>query len=504
MREAAWSGQTLIEAINLVGREAGLPLRYNRSSVTQWLTGITPRPPVPHVVAEALSRRLGRRITVGETGFDGPETEIDDRGTGPITRLATMAVEADPQRIATSLNRIYRLAVLSSPGEDTADDTRTPRGLRYSPLRVGQDDVETAGTMLRLFTAADNAIGAGYVRPVLILYLADAIAPLLQASPREVRDSLLQVATGLTYLCGLTCYDDELHGFAQRYFDITLRFCAEVEQVGLRSQTLCAMSVQALSLGYPGHALDLAQRAVSVASRADPPPGLAALLGQLAVARAATGDRRGALSDIDAARSRLRRGGDGEEAPADRHEAALAHQHGLMLAILNDRPRAIAELEFSARHRPDLERRSRALTLFRLADVQLRHGLLQESIQSWHRFLDDYPALKCGRARTALTLLPTFIQPYRNTPAAKALLARAAAMRRLPQVARDQRVLPIIPPQDLEVGHPLPAQWDRPFPRFCIGCGVRLGPSGTRRNRLYCGIDCRRRNYREHKKRTGG
>jgi hypothetical protein len=83
--ETGWTGHALAEAVNAVGREAGVPLRYDRSSVAHWLTGTRPPAHVRVFVAEALSRRLGRVVPVADTGL-GEAAAAGGRGR-PVTRV---------------------------------------------------------------------------------------------------------------------------------------------------------------------------------------------------------------------------------------------------------------------------------------------------------------------------------------------------------------------------------------------------------------------------------
>ena len=454
IKEAAWNGQNLSEAVNAVGREANLRLSYSRSSAGQWIAGMTPRRPVPHIVAEALSRRLSRPITLAEAGFDETPAEAEQRAEGPLRRLISLAVATDPSNLGTSPYRIYSLPGLPASALTVMGEVR--RVLASDPLkrsmRVDRKDVESAGVMLRLLTDADAVGGAGHIRPGLGLYLANTIAPSLYVSAPRIRAELLPVAARLAHLCGLMCYDDELHGFAQQYYRVALRLSAEAAEIGTQSLVLRAMSEQAVSLGHHDHALGLARDAVSVAAVTPSAPELATLLGQRAVAHAAAGDRNGALADMAAAQAHLKRVNGDERSLRDAPEATLACQRGLMLALLGDAPNAIAQMELSVRRRPSADRRSRAITLSRIANLQVRHGHLEEAIGTWHRFLDDYPAINSGRARTALTLLQSGIRPYQGSPAAGALLVRAMSLQqRLPHVTAGSPMVLTAPSRDMDI-----------------------------------------------------
>ena len=69
LREADWTNGELAHAVNTLGAAEGLSLRYDRTSVAHWLSGTRPRPPVPDLVAAALTQRTGRLVIAEDTGF---------------------------------------------------------------------------------------------------------------------------------------------------------------------------------------------------------------------------------------------------------------------------------------------------------------------------------------------------------------------------------------------------------------------------------------------------
>ncbi|MGP4115458.1 hypothetical protein ACTWP5_31745, partial [Streptomyces sp. 4N509B] len=75
LHEAGWTQEALARAVNALGEEIGAHLRYDRTAVAHWLAGTRPRPPVPQLAAEALTRRLGRVVTVAAAGFAAPAGE---------------------------------------------------------------------------------------------------------------------------------------------------------------------------------------------------------------------------------------------------------------------------------------------------------------------------------------------------------------------------------------------------------------------------------------------
>jgi tetratricopeptide (TPR) repeat protein len=228
------------------------------------------------------------------------------------------------------------------------------------------------------------------------------------------------------------CFDDQAHALAQRYYRAAAELAADNNDPAGYAVALRALSVQARTLGHHRHAIQLAETA---GIRKVAPARQAFLYGQ--VVATADGDRTSALTALTALAAAERRLDQatshtntgtraGSAAPmGDYHPAALAHQQAAVRALLGDREGAITALTTSLRHRPPEERRSRAITTARLAELHLAQGHLDQAITPWHAFLDDYPHLNSGRATTALKTLRSQLRPHATNPAAKHLLARA-------------------------------------------------------------------------------
>jgi tetratricopeptide (TPR) repeat protein len=446
--ETNWTEQQLAAAVNAVGAESGVALFYDRTAVAHWLAGTQPRPPVPELIAEAVSRRLGDRVTAADLDLTRRRPAEKNQaqaepGSGAEPRptewnedvAAELATLSGLQSAARRRSRRRPAAVpyrLEAPSRldwvRVVVETRLPAPSRPpSPA----DHVVAAEAMARVFSADDDAFGGSHCRRALAAYLSAALAPALHTRARPgVRRRLLTAATQLTYLCAFMCFDDELHGLAQRYYRATLRLAAENGDATRYAVTLRAMSVQAYALDHHRHAVQLAESAAETAGRTSP-ARKAFLLGQLAVATAADHDRVRATYCLSAAERALDKSsssGAGEEVIGRYHAAALAHQEAAVRALLGDTAGAVDALDTSIRHRPATERRSRAITLARLAELQLGLGHLEEAACTWHRFLDDYPDLASGRVTTALKTLRALLRPYARNPAARGVLHRATTI----------------------------------------------------------------------------
>jgi tetratricopeptide (TPR) repeat protein len=427
--ETGWSGQKFVSAINHLGAEVGLTLTYQRASVTQWLSGIRPRSPVPELMAEAFSRELGRHVTTSDLGLRPvipaprtPEQFTWQEGSAATALRGACATGHDGWPYQTAA-----LAVPAWPGMPTSHaDQVAPDA---TSTRPGRPEVRSAAAMVRMFSDADMMFGGGHARLALAGYLRSTVVPWLAGDTHPtVRRKLLIVAARLSYLCGFMCFDDELHGRAQRHYLTSLRLSAESADAISYALTLRALSVQARILGHCRPAVDLAEAAVRTATSRATPRVHAFLLGQLAVAHAADGNGHDAIAALAAAEKHLSHADGYTPGVAAYHASSLAHQQAATTACLGDRRNAIKALETSIRHRPAEERRSRAITLARLAELQLAEGHLEQACHTWRRFLDDYPHLASRRADTAMKTLRASTRPHQNQPAVRALLHRATAL----------------------------------------------------------------------------
>jgi tetratricopeptide (TPR) repeat protein len=439
LSEAGWTGDALARTVNAVGAESGMSLRYGRSSVAHWLSGMRPWRPIPDLVAEAFSRKLGRRVSIGDTGL--VQLEADEGVTIPPPRQADWW-EADaasrllaPQEVGAGgsvplASSGYRLSDLAVPSWSELSRMRQDRTwMADSAEKVERWQVRSATGMIQLFSDADFAFGGGHARLALSCYLAATITPWLRSTATPaVRRELLAAASRLTYLCGFMYFDDELHGAAQHYYLTNLKLVAEAGDATSYAVTLRALSGQARSLGHHREAVQLAEAAVCAATNTTDPQTSAFLFGQLAVAHAADGNHREAALYLIRAEHHLERVGEAPSPIGGYDVATLAHQQAAVRAKVGDRRGAIQALTVSIRHRPAAERRSRAITLARLAELQLDAGELEAACGTWQRFLLDYPYLRSRRVNRAFASMRARLRPYQNNSAVIALRRKMASL----------------------------------------------------------------------------
>jgi hypothetical protein len=138
--------------------------------------------------------------------------------------------------------------------------------------RVGQPDIEAIREVTQTFLRLDNLFGGGRARPTVVRYLHDEVTPLLRSGnyTEAVGQELFSAAAELTRLAGWMAYDLEQHGVAQRYLIQALRLAGEADDQALGGEILAGMSHQAVYIGQPDDALDLA-RAAQTSAQPDCP-----------------------------------------------------------------------------------------------------------------------------------------------------------------------------------------------------------------------------------------
>jgi hypothetical protein len=440
LAEAGWSGAALARALNALGTELSLPLHYDRSTIGHWLAGIRPRSPVPELVAEVLSRRLGRHVHVDDTGLaralaplpaEGSEPDPLPRGCDVLDRLDQLSRPID--RRSLNAAGVYSLAVLAIPNWSAPTGAAAPPGppgSRRSPVTM--EHVQAARSMLALLSQHDATFGAAPVRETLRQYLSTSVIPWLRAdAPARVRRELFTVAGHLVYLCAFAHYDTNRNATAQHYYLTGIALAREADDPLGYALGLRGLSVQAHALGHLAHADQLAEQAARVGVHHAPGHQQAFLLGQWAVTQAALGRGPPAAHHLAAAERHLDRS-TGSSPVGVYHPGSLAMQHSAVATALGDHTRAINELETSLRHRPGDECRSRAVSLADLAETHIRLGHLEQACHTWQAFLDLCPQLHSARVEDRVRRLNAHLRPHLGNRAVQTLYERAGLLGRRP------------------------------------------------------------------------
>ncbi|MFB7598094.1 tol-pal system YbgF family protein [Streptomyces sp. NPDC056160] len=429
LSEAGMSAGELARNVNRLAAAEGMSLRYDRTAVAHWLAGSRPRGPVPELVAEVLTRRTGRAVSLAETGLakDANEDTGDDVANGrqadPLRSLVALArIDADPARRSTLLRSVFRELALPDGGTVPTGQDAGRSGRRAG---ITDADAERVRFMLDQFAANWSRFGGGHARALPASYLGDDIGRLLvrPAKPAARRD-LLSATAQLAYLLGEMAADAGHPGLAQRYYYAALRTAAEHGDHRIRAITLRALSVQAVRMGALRYAVDLADTAVTTAGTAASDDLQAFVLAQRAQVRALSGERHEAYRDLGMADRILERA---ESCPGlftCYPRAGWAYRKGQVLYRLGDTQAALDSLRYAAQERPSHDRRRRAFSQARVALVLLDLGRVGEACVYTRHFVDECASLRSHRSVLLLKELQGQLVRFRRVPEVVVLLNR--------------------------------------------------------------------------------
>ncbi len=433
LAEARWTQAALARSVNALAAEIDLDLNYDRTAVSHWLSGTRPAPPVPELIAEALTRRLGRSVSPSAAGLGcapsaPPGGRLPDHVSPAESALTDLcSMESDPARRVSARLQPYRESDLA--GAQAEPRSWTTR----SALRHEEDEDELAVVRLavRFYAASFNAHGGRRARSTLATYLADDIVPRLrETTDQDTHRGLLVEASRLTFLLARMYQDAAVQGLAQRHFHTALRLAAESGDATAWAVVLRGLSAQGLALGHRRMALRAAEAAAATAVA----PGGATrafLLSQLAVAQAACGLRHAALTSLGTAERAADSGARRGDAPGPFRTyapSALEFQSAEVFRHLGDLPAAQAAMHHSVARRSGDDHRGLALSHARHAEILVGLGHVEEACAAWSSFLDQYVHVRSGAADLAVSRLRQLLAPFRPLPAVTAILHRTSAL----------------------------------------------------------------------------
>jgi hypothetical protein len=305
LAESRWTQRQFARAVNRVGTETGIPLRYDESAVSHWLGGTVPRGAVRGCILEALSRRLGRPVTHAEAGLPVPRDRSSAAADTVEGVIDLGRLDMDPSRRSVLGAGLFSVTVTVPGWPDVVGRADAVQSGRTS--RIGMNEVDMVAAMTERVSELDDEFGGRHARPMAASFMVNTVASYLRAdAPEDVRKAMLSAASDLLYLTGYMAVDEGLHGLAQRYYVKALELAGAAEDHLTYCTTLRGMSVQAVDLRHGAKAMELADAAAAASPKAGPRM-LAFLVGQQAHAAAQTGDRTGALRYIREAEAAMDR-----------------------------------------------------------------------------------------------------------------------------------------------------------------------------------------------------
>ncbi|WP_246148078.1 hypothetical protein [Nonomuraea turkmeniaca] len=292
---------------------------------------------------------------------------------------------------------------------------------------MGSAEIAAIHEVTRSFGELDNRFGSGRVRTSVVKYLDSAVTPLLKDGSygEATGRRLASAAAELTRLAGWMAYDMEQHGLAQRYLIQALRLARGAEDHTLGGEILAGMAHQAIYVGQPAHALDLA-RAAQLAARS---AGVNTLLASAHVleahAHAGRGDARSCGASLHAAERAFdaRRPVDEPRWLSYFDEAYLSAKFAHCFRDLGEGERAVRY----ARRSLDMDSRyvrGRMFNLSLLAAGLVQCGELEEACSIAGTAMAMAEELQSVRSRSYAADLRRRLQPHKNERVVRVLRER--------------------------------------------------------------------------------
>ncbi|MFE7429796.1 hypothetical protein [Streptomyces sp. NPDC057545] len=412
----------LARRANAAGRELGLRLHYDKTSVSHWLAGSVPKPEARPAITEALSRLLKRPVTYSEVGWPTDPAGVQDTVAGVID---LSRADMDPSRRGVLKTGMYA-AALAVPRFEDMSERQKPAPVQASrTVRIGRSDVETVRTMTDKVADILDQVGAGHARPMAAAWLVNTAGPYLRAGgPDQVQRDMRSAVADLVYLTGWMAMYEDQHGLGQTYYLRALELAGAADDHVTYCRTLRGMSLQATHLGHGAKGLELANAAAEAAPAAGPRL-VAFLRGQQAAAAAMTDDRRTAMARLRETETALSRADNRRDAVGGYDTAAYFFHEAHVRWHLGDRDGSIASLRRSNAARSPLERQGRLHCLGVIAERQLRMRHVEAACITWNSFLDDHVTLSSARGDQHLDTMLKALPAHRGVSGVRELEERA-------------------------------------------------------------------------------
>ncbi|MFE7548050.1 tetratricopeptide repeat protein [Streptomyces gardneri] len=432
IQAAGCTYEVLARDVRRIAAENGELLATNKSAISHWAGGIrAPSGQSGQYLAEALSRRLGRIVTLAEIGLPGAGTEPAPT-SDPVTAVTDLG-RADVER-----RRFLAIAAFTTAGVAMPllhDHEATSRMLRARTGRslVGAEDIDVIRQITAAFSAADERLGGGHGLTTVTAYLADTAAPILRGRfPSEpLRRAAFGAVAELAYLAGWKHHDLGHEGAAQRYYQVGYQLACEADPHGHAAWMMRALAHQALSLKQPHHCVDLVEGALR--------RGLGHVDGQTqallhithARAYAATDESPLAARALLAAEDALLRN-DGPQPSYSRVSGPAAgtvasHTARTLTDLADHIGTEQQHRDALTRWDPEKYKRVHALTHADLGDSLAAQARADEAIAAWTKALVLMEGMTSDRTRKAITSIRSTLAVYqrRKVPGAVDLARRA-------------------------------------------------------------------------------
>ncbi|MCQ4213390.1 hypothetical protein [Streptomyces longispororuber] len=417
----------LAALVRTVAAEHGEALRTNKSNLAHWVRGTPPAEKTGRFLAIALSRRLGRILTVADIGLGS------DASPGPDGDSMGLSLSVDPIDALMPLWRheldrrdflrtsAYSVAAAALPLETVIDLTARTGQAARSGSTIGMAEVQAVRDMVGAFSEMDERHGGQHGRTALITYLRDDVAPLCRGRflTDEVRRQMLSAASRGVHLAGWKAYDAGSQSLAQRYYLQSYSLAVESGVRGHDGFVMRTMAMQGLKLHKPEHCQGLAETGLNRAKGHVDSQTEALFRIVHAHTLAKSGRPRAAVTETKQAHALLTEGtGRGDEVPfwalAWGPPVGSVHSRAAkVLEALGDHDAAAVEYGRAAASRPDAFARIVALDLVAEAEMYLKRGRIEQACDAWSRSMDHMAGVRSVRTRRAVKSMRSNLRAFR-------------------------------------------------------------------------------------------
>jgi hypothetical protein len=427
MAEAGASKKGLARRVQEVARRHGAHVGTTHVAVQRWLDGSGIQTETAAYVAEALSGKLGRRITPADLGFSTATVTPLPVGTsyatslgealGILDGLTQVNPEDEPPNAALLAESEVNSAVLSWLVSRPDGLPTEATGTR----RIGMRDVAAVRTAAEMFMRLDFLYGGGHGHKALRHYFRHEVLPLLSANYSErVGTALFSAATEIAQLLAWTAYDSGNHNLADRYLLSTLRLTQVTGDRMMGSRILANMSHQANYLGQQSKAARLARAAVEGGGNGRATPRAMALFAAHEARALSTAlDLKGAHRAMAEAERHLERAATGQDPDwlAYMDEAELVGEFCHCFRDLGQSAQSVAYAEQAVALTDPKYARTLGFCRMVLAQSQLLDGQLEAAVTTAGLAVTEGNALQSARFQRYITDFQREISPHAANPA---------------------------------------------------------------------------------------
>ncbi|MFH9125556.1 hypothetical protein [Streptomyces globisporus] len=408
-QEARWTNGDLAREVNRLGTLHGLRLAYDRTAVAHWLSGTRPRPPVPELVAEVLSHRLGRLVTPEWTGLTPRQRTAPVSTAHPILALAELAVSEAGNGQQNPSGRLFSVQEIEA--ELGAAAKLRPRNSDNASSSIAQ----RLEHLSSFFFEHVQRYGGLTLGSALSRYIADETSRLLALSSTETDGpEVLTALARLSYVQAAVAADSGRPGLAQSYYQHTLRLARRSGSGPDYAITLRALASLSDNLGESALSWRLTGHAIDVAGPNAAPALQSFLYSGHALALARTGDRPAALRALATA-LRIHQENHQASAPFDTYtQASLQYQRALVLKALGAGHDYLQALMESLRTRPADHHKALAITHSEIALALLHSGQWDQALPHAQKAFTSARIASSAPARTSVAELSRSITAFRR------------------------------------------------------------------------------------------